>query len=223
MKTQHPVNLLQRDQQPSLGSGPTSAQRGDLALACRSATVVDQPARVRRQPRPQPLVRVAQTALGVVEPPDDLDIACSNSADKRAASSRAPAGTPRAAAIVDLATIIASPPPPRDRRPTRPAAPTPRYSAIAQPAPDHDRSRPRATTRCPTDHPRSYRCDQRRCGERTAPLTARHKADETGALRPANPKPACAALWYAVTVGIPNPRCPPPAFGIYRRRIAPGW
>jgi hypothetical protein len=29
-------------------------------------------------------------------------------------------------------------------------------------------------------------------------------------------------LWHAMTVGIPNPRCPPPAFGIYLRRITPG-
>ena len=59
----------------SAGAARVAHQRGDLALTGWRGPVVDQPERVRRQPRREPLVGVAQAALRVVQPPHNLDVA----------------------------------------------------------------------------------------------------------------------------------------------------
>lgn len=66
-----PMDRLQRPSHHGVGIRLAGAARAahqlrDLALTGRRSPVVDQPERVRRQPRPQPLVGVAQTALRVV-------------------------------------------------------------------------------------------------------------------------------------------------------------
>ena len=73
------VDLLQRPQHRGLdirsaGGARVTHQLGDLALTGWRGPVVDQPERVRRQPRPEPLVGVAQAALRVVQPPHNLDV-----------------------------------------------------------------------------------------------------------------------------------------------------